>query len=108
VMREGQSLAESWRPRASASRTRKAWRQRRIVGQLAGLSNGSWGSGPASRFGNLTAGLLSFELDCEIADFRENPGSAIEPGIGNERQHGHAAPASQKTLCNTGFPLGPQ
>ena len=35
------------------------------------------GSGPASRFGNLTAGLLSFELDCQAADFRENPGSAI-------------------------------
>jgi len=37
---------------------------------------GSYGSGPASRFGNLTAGLLSFKLDCETADFRENPESA--------------------------------
>jgi len=36
----------------------------------------SYGSAPASRFGNLTAGLLSFELDCQAADFRENPGSA--------------------------------
>jgi len=35
-----------------------------------------YGSGPASRFGDLTAGLLSFELDC-AADFLENPGSAI-------------------------------
>jgi len=35
-----------------------------------------YGAGPASRFGNLTAGLLSFELDWQAADFRENPGSA--------------------------------
>ena len=29
-----------------------------------------------SRFVDLTAGLRSFELDCQAADIRENPGSA--------------------------------
>jgi len=40
------------------------------------LAEARFAAGPASRFGNLTAGLLSFELDCQAADFRENPGSA--------------------------------
>ena len=45
-----------------------------VVRSLSGYTR--YGSVSASRFADGAAGLLSFELDCQAADIRENPVSA--------------------------------